>query len=284
METTLGWAAHGLIQEQYEQLLRQEESVLLDEDPEALHKMRVACRRLRTALQVFAQTLDLPTDLTQERVRDLGRALGGLRDLDVQRTDLMTYYQPRLPDESQVTALTERLTKQRRRAYSRVQHELTRPRYQKLKRACADWLAQPRYHPVAKRPLSPLLPYLLGPLCAEMMLHPGWLLDDDTDPHVLHDLRKALKHVRYEAEFFADAYPPAFKDWIKGIKTLQETLGTIQDTGVLAAQLSTAESDLHLAIQDRRARALLHWRTLRRAYLEPVFLTQLAQIVARPAM
>jgi CHAD domain-containing protein len=51
---------------------------------DAVHDMRVATRRLRAALTLFAKALDLDFDEEQMEIKRLGAALGRVRDLDVQ--------------------------------------------------------------------------------------------------------------------------------------------------------------------------------------------------------
>ena len=54
------------------------------EDPEELHDMRVATRRLRAALALFASVLPVRAQIFREELGWLGRLLGAVRDLDVQ--------------------------------------------------------------------------------------------------------------------------------------------------------------------------------------------------------
>lgn len=65
------------------------EAVRQARDPEAIHAMRVASRRLRSALTVFGPAFEGPTyrDLQRE-VRAVTQALGAARDLDVMLDEL----------------------------------------------------------------------------------------------------------------------------------------------------------------------------------------------------
>lgn len=56
-EKTLGYWAALAIKKHFEKVLKHEEDVLADRDPEALHQMRVGTRRLRSAIAGFASTL-----------------------------------------------------------------------------------------------------------------------------------------------------------------------------------------------------------------------------------
>jgi CHAD domain-containing protein len=69
--------AAALAREQLGRLLAEEAGVRAGQDPEAVHRMRVATRRLRTALKLFR--IDGPAD----DLRELAAALGRVRDRDV---------------------------------------------------------------------------------------------------------------------------------------------------------------------------------------------------------
>src|SRR5262249_6626661 len=64
----------------------------IGEDTEALHDMRVATRRLRAAVRIFAAGIPAPLQSTLSReLRWLGELLGHVRDLDVQLAKLDSF-------------------------------------------------------------------------------------------------------------------------------------------------------------------------------------------------
>jgi hypothetical protein len=73
-----------LIIERAQKMLEWRDEVLRNEDPEAVHKMRVATRRLRAALDAYASLCD-PKALRKgyRSVKKLADALGDVRDVDV---------------------------------------------------------------------------------------------------------------------------------------------------------------------------------------------------------
>jgi CHAD domain-containing protein len=277
---TLGAHAYTVIQEQYRQMVKREKKVLADEEPEHLHQMRVATRRLRTALQVFQAAIALPKAASVQRIGSLARTLGGLRDMDVQIADLQETYRPQLEPKEQkyLDKVIQSLRKQRRQAYAEVESTLGRSRYQDLKAAYETWLEDPQFTAIATLPLRLVLPELLSPLLSELLLHPAWMVAaEDTSEQAnetLHDLRKAFKHVRYQTEFFVPFYGEAFQAWVAEIKLLQEKLGKLQDNHILqellAAHLPKQAQLPTLAqrIQQTRSEALADWDTLRQHYLD----------------
>ncbi len=72
------------LRKRFEQMMSFRAAVLADEDPEALHDMRVTARRLRTALDTFAACYPhAPFRAVNKQVKGMLRALGQVRDTDV---------------------------------------------------------------------------------------------------------------------------------------------------------------------------------------------------------
>jgi CHAD domain-containing protein len=291
---TLGEYAHQIISEQFQQMVKQEKKVLADKDPEPLHRMRVATRRLRTALHVFAPAITIPEIAGERHLRSLARLLGKLRDLDVQMADLTNSYRPEVRSREQklLDKAIKGLKQQRRKVFSEVEAGLERSRYQTMKSAYQTWLEKPQYMAIAQLPLAVVLPDLLSPLLSMLLLHSGWLISTDNlseeNSHLLHDLRKACKHARYQAEFFTDFYGEGFHQWIDEVKVIQEQLGKVQDTQVLQSLLATElpkvdMPDLQAMIQLIQAEALVDWDRTRDRYLVPDRRQELYQLILKPS-
>lgn len=291
---TLGTYAHQIIGQQYAQILQQEKGVLADEDPEFLHQMRVGSRRLRTALRVFSPVVQLPKACQEKQVRSLTKALGMLRDLDVQIEAMRADYQTRLAQQhhKHLSRALKVLEEQRSQALIAVRQHLNKPSYQKLKAGYEDWLQMPRYRALAELPLEMVLPDLLSPLLSALLLHSAWLIPvtdvSDTSQKTLHDLRKTCKYVRYQADFFKDFYGKPFQSWVRELKEIQENLGTVQDACVLLQLLMQEVSDeaalaeFQQMIQADQATAMKNWETLRHQYLNPKFRRQLHLMLLKP--
>jgi len=293
---TLGDYAHSILSEQYRSIFKYEKKVLADTDPEDLHHMRVGTRKLRTALQVFGMAVQMPKKANSKRVGSVAKILGEVRDLDVQIAALEGTYLPLVDgvEEDLLHEALQVLYKQRRQAFSVVERTIARSRYQDLKTSYQHWLENPEYTPLATLPIVPLLPDLLSPLLADLLLHPGWLIpasgSSSAGGEILHDLRKACKHVRYQAEFFVPFYSQPFQDWIQEIKLLQDNLGKLQDSYVLQDLLKEylpkrAEMPaLQATIHQTRSEALADWDTVRQQYLDPAFRSYLHQMLLEPVL
>lgn len=293
---TLGEFAHQVIEGQFRRILKQEPSVLGDRDPEPLHQMRVAVRRLRTALQVFRKAIVLPKSADEKRLGNFARVLGQVRDFDVQIASLREEYQPQLNHKAQkklVNAIDD-LTEQRKKAFIKLETALKQDRYQTLKAAYQTWIKSPQYTAIAQLPVHSLLPDLLSPLVAELLLHPAWLVPVESvlqaEGGVMHDLRKAIKRVRYQTEFFIPFYGAPLENWINELKILQDQLGDFQDTEVLQQLLdqalghSEAATEFEPLIQARRQSLLSTWQTVQHQYLDPGFRYHLHQSLLEPVL
>lgn len=296
-QQTLGDFAVRIIGKQCQHLFSYQDGVLADQDPECLHQMRVRARRLRTALRVFGTVIKLPEPAQEQAVRRLARTLGALRDIDVQKMTLLQVYRPHVsnPTQQALDDAIETLDKLRLKAFKKVQKTLHQKRYQFLRTAYDLWLMAPEFTPIAPLNLMDVLPDLLSPLLSQLLLHPGWLIPEahSSSPealHCLHDLRKLCKYVRYQAEFFKQFYPPALQDWINEIKTLQDSLGQVQDAQVLEAFFAehlhgkTAKQELQEKLWDDRTQAIAVWEPIRQRYLNPSYRHTLHQLILEPKL
>ncbi len=84
-DATFVEAAHTSLRQQLGEMMDNLEGTRLGEDIEALHDMRVASRRLRAALSVFAAAFPAkPFGAIEKEVAKTTDALGAVRDSDVQ--------------------------------------------------------------------------------------------------------------------------------------------------------------------------------------------------------
>lgn len=311
---TLGEYAHQAIEQHFKKSIKPEAEVLQDSEPEPLHQMRVGMRRLRTALQVFGPALALPKATSIPQVSKIAKKLGAVRDLDVLQAELKNRYYPLLQrsEQKQLDTIFKKLQKQRSHHFATLEKTLHKGQYQKFKKAFSHWVKYPEYQAIAEQPVLQVLPDLLLPLISQLLLHPGWLvganlaqdqsslkLDAKTIQKLLtkqetqlHDLRKQLKRVRYQTEFFTHFYDPAYAAQVEDFKNIQEILGQIQDYSLLSDFLSTElESDLATAlpsldeqIQQRKLQLWQSWQPIQQRYLDPAFRNTLRLQVMYPAV
>ncbi|MCT7973862.1 CHAD domain-containing protein [Laspinema olomoucense] len=297
---TVGDWAKIALEKHFQTTIQYEEDVLSDRDPEALHQMRVGMRRLRSVAKGFAPALDLPKAARQSQIGQISRSLGSLRDLDVLLETLETDYQDTLPDGEQEEfkrALTL-LKFERNQAFDAVRETLNSEIYLSFKNSLAEWLNSPSFGQMALLPIQHILPDLLLPAVSELFLHPGWLLgiktkkgkvksDNLTETEVqelfahqgetLHDLRKQVKRVRYQMSLFTKFYGEAYSEYVEDLKEIQEVLGKMQDSVVLAETLSRVLGSalpetlptLAEKLLENRYLSWLEWQPLHQQYLKP---------------
>ncbi|MCT7983950.1 CHAD domain-containing protein [Laspinema sp. A4] len=297
---TLGEWAKIALEKHFQKTIQYEEDVLSDRDPEALHQMRVGMRRLRSAAQGFSPALDLPKAARQSQIGKISRSLGSLRDLDVLLETLETDYQDALPDQEneEFKRALILLKSERNQVFDAVRETLNSEIYLSFKNSLAEWLNRPNYGEMALLPIQNILPDLLLPEVSALFLHPGWLLGIKTkkgqvkinnlteteveelfktEGETLHDMRKQVKRVRYQMSLFTKFYGDAYSEYVADLKQIQEVLGKMQDSVVLAETLSRVLGcdlqetlpTLTQKLLEKRYLSWLEWQPLHQKYLKP---------------
>jgi CHAD domain-containing protein len=205
----------------------------LGEDPEELHQMRVATRRLRAVLRaarpMFAPK---PVKALREELAWLGATLGNVRDLDVMREHLRAELAALDPQDRAVgRGLLGRLGKARGRARDALLLALDSPRYFTLLDAIEETIAQPRVVDpdvslvdVAARGFKKLRKTVKA------------LAESPTDAD-LHTVRIKAKRARYAAELVASEAGRPAERFVSQVEKLQDILGEHQDAVVAEARL-----------------------------------------------
>jgi inorganic triphosphatase YgiF len=211
---------------------------------EALHQMRVALRRLRTAMKLFEPMVadDAYARLTGE-LKWLAGELDLGRDTDVLIEETFRPAARRLHQQAGMGGLGERLLKTRTKAYDRVIEVLAQPRHLNLVLDMAAWIdcgrwaepADPKHGPLADRPAEAMACDGLDKLRRQIKRRGRDL--QRLDPERRHKLRIRAKRLRYGLEFFSGLYD-GDKDqerlhaMLKALKSLQEGLGVLNDLEV----------------------------------------------------
>ncbi len=265
-------------------------------DSECIHRMRVASRRLRNALDLFWDCLPAKkAKVWRDEVRKVTHALGNARDLDIQIAELTDLYQDWLDIKYKpgYNRLLLRLKQQRTKAQKKVNKTIF-----KLEESQA--LAK-----LSERLEKQLLeagevdldsPALFQKACAAIdgalkeFLSFEDVVDQPERSDKLHAMRIAGKHLRYTMEIFAPVYAGGLEPYIIVMKEIQEQLGAYHDNDVWenwlpkfidqergrieeyfgnAGPLKRLLPGLHFLMEDRKqAKAAayeafaLNWRTL----------------------
>lgn len=204
------------------------------DDPEYVHQMRVATRRLRAALRLFRPVL--PPDVEETLVpplRDLMRQLGQARDLDVLMGEIVAPVASAMPDEPRLTDLASAITNRQYAARDSIRQALRQPAHGRLMLVAARLLHQePMAGTIAAAADGdPLRAF------ADRRLRRLWRRINELAkavrmdyPPSLHELRIAIKRLRYALEFFGAMLPgKSGKRVIRRLAALQEELGQLND-------------------------------------------------------
>ncbi|MQS11139.1 CHAD domain-containing protein [Streptomyces kaniharaensis] len=241
-ETTVGQVLLARIEAQAKVLAGLDDAVRADE-PDAVHKMRVACRRLRSALRTYRRLLRTgATDALVGELRWLAGALGRARDREVLAERLAARARE-LPAEcgpERVAAELERWGgAEYRRVWPEVVAALDSPRRRALGDGLAAFLASPPLRGRADRSATPELARVAAREQRRTGDRVRAALDAEGEERdqALHEARKAAKRARYAGETAAPAVGRAAERYAERMKAVQEVLGEHQDAVVAAAAL-----------------------------------------------
>jgi CHAD domain-containing protein len=213
----------------YEPLLAHER------DPDCVHDMRVATRRLRAALRLF----DKGGTLTEahDHVKRLGDALGVVRELHVQLGWLDGALRSRANDAPERPGI-QTLMEERRIELPAAEEGL-RGALARWQDGLAEAIAETASRIDGRGRLGGRR--MRKRLCDRMAQARNRLQAaiDSTDAHTAHRLRITAKKLRYDCELLQPAFPDALDPFIKQLVPLQELLGDLHD------------ADVHLPIIER---------------------------------
>jgi CHAD domain-containing protein len=255
-ESTLGELAYAVVRRQLAVLREKEPGTRLGEDPEELHDMRVATRRLRAALDVFIDVLPVRARTFRFELGWLAGVLGAVRDLDVQlegQAEMSITAQgwaDLLGSEhlDPLADLTSLLGRERDAARDAMLGALDSVRWDRLSGGLASMAQQgPLRRSTATRlPAVVAVPELVEARhhavvkAASRAKHSGLAPD-------FHRLRIRCKRLRYSLEFTSELYEGRTGRYTKRLATLQDQLGLLQDGEVAAARLADlATGETHL--------------------------------------
>ena len=272
-------------------------------DPEELHQLRVAVRRIDATLGVFKHQIPVRLAHARKTAKGVLRGLGAARDYDVQLAELR-HYCADLPAEERAAAapLKARLEEGRLRARTRMlgmlDSEATRHWLETLNLASADFAA-------AAAPDAPqaatVMPQRVGARFRKLKKAVR-RLDAQSTLADYHAVRRRAKQLRYAIECGASLFGKPAEEMLKALRRLQDELGAHQDADMSKtrlAELAASGADLppatlflmgriaeHQVAQTQQARKTLErawrkvssrrWKNLR-ARMEDLSATAISQ-------
>lgn len=266
-------------------------------DVEAIHRLRVATRRLRAALRMLREVA--PGDQAESAADELGwlcGAIGAVRDLDVLAQML----------EDRATRLETDFI----RALAPLSHTIRRQRAVEQERLVAALESErcrglvQRLGAVASEPAADSV--TLGAMAARLVrpqlratLRAGAGLDEASTPETLHRLRVRVKKLRYALEPLRGVGGKPARRMLRRLERVQERVGLYHDAATAAAWLRGWAAETHDApaaammaagalihslerrIRRLRARSLKAWRRANMEELARAVLCELNSAAAQ---
>ncbi len=211
---------------------------------EPVHQMRVAMRRLRSAMSQFPAAAEAPLLGEARRgLKALAGVLGPARDWDVFCSETGLAVGEAFTPEAQVARLLAAAERRRSEHYRTLCSFLEGAEYRRLMIRLAalaipeSWTAaaDPEQAGTLDQPLPDFAAAALGKRL-KRLLRAGEAIDH-LDPAALHEIRLLGKRMRYAAELFSSLWPgKGPRRFIRRLTAVQESLGVLND-GAVAAQL-----------------------------------------------
>lgn len=213
-------------------------------DPEGLHQMRVALRRIRAAISLFSDMLaDPQTDGMKAELKWIARELGPARELDVFVKRVVNPVADGKPNGPGMAVLTKELRDKREDAFARARAAIESSRFRALVLAAAEWIESGEWTRNADDLVRPLRERPIAAVAADELrrrrkkiLKSGARLNE-IDPQRRHELRIQAKKLRYASEFFAGAFSGKKvvrrrNNFVAALEKLQDALGDLNDISV----------------------------------------------------
>jgi inorganic triphosphatase YgiF len=242
------------------------EAAALAADPEGVHQMRVATRRIRSAISSFKRLL--PTKdrrCVSGELAWLADILGRARNLDVFATELLEPARMELSRETGINDLAAVLDRERAAAYERVEQAILSERHSRGILRLSHWFEARGWREVpAKR--SALLTLPIDKL-APRLLDRRWRVMRERSKRYdrltaaqRHKLRIAAKKLRYTMEPLGSLFDQDdLQRFMKQLKRVQDDLGYANDVRVAHGILPELCAGARRDAVGRAGARLLEW-------------------------
>ena len=212
-------------------------------DPEGVHQLRVALRRLKSALTLFRPHLSARAASIGENASRAMKSLGPARDLDVFLLETMPPVMEAHSDTPGLVKLAETAEAERVKAYQETRRLIGEARFNRFildLLLVAESGGLVAHH--GDQPLKPIAISLLRKRLKKV-LRLGRDFENLPTPE-RHEVRIALKKFRYACDFFQALFPQKeTKAYLKRLASLQDDLGWLNDASVAEILVDTLAGD-----------------------------------------
>lgn len=205
--------------------------------PEAIHQLRIAIRRLRSALSTFKTvTADAGHARVKAELEWLAGELDDARNLDVFARETFAREDRGLPAQAGAAEFGTLILQAKSEAYERAIRAVEGDRCRRLLLDAARWIEagewavsdEPLFKQARDMPVSKMAREAMDHRLKAVSRRGAAL--ETQDPVARHKLRIRVKKLRYAAEFFANLYPrKAQRRFVETLCDLQDALGGLND-------------------------------------------------------
>jgi CHAD domain-containing protein len=229
----------------------------LPEDPDAIHDLRVAIRRLNQTLRVFMAWLDARR-VTKLRVRlkKLMERCGAVRNCDIAMEVLKAA-------EWQDAAVSQGLEKERTRTHKKLRKTLQKWHHSHRAQEWREKLAVAAGDEGLSGATAEIARGILPGMTEELFQAGAEAAQAGSTHHQMHRFRLMAKRVRYTLEAFDPVYGLATAEIMESLKGLQERLGAINDcaaTLVMVARNRGASAAVSRLVRERELEFRAYWK------------------------
>ncbi len=249
-EDTMPEAGRKILLNNFVDMLTHEGGLTGDDPVHAIHQMRVATRRLRSAFQILAAYYHPgKIQLLLKSLKYTARMLGVVRDLDVMIARLKDLQAS--GDEAQKAAfemLIQRLTRKQNTFRAHLEDWLDSREYRRFIKQFSAFVTESGSGALA--PANTFVPHqvrhVVPTLCYEQLsrVRAYDTVLPNTDVELLHNLRIECKRLRYTLTFFNGILGTTVSEFIDEVKRLQEYLGQLNDLVTMQEYLQSVENNL----------------------------------------
>ena len=232
-------------------VLRAQEERVHSGETSAVHKMRIAARRLRTALRTCRPLIEASTETLGEDLRWLGRELSAARDAQVIRErlrHLVSTQPPELVMGPVDVLIDDELSAAEQRGRAQALEALDDPRYLRLLEALDALVRDLPVTEEAHRDARDVFPRLVRRDAKRLRCaveHAGRAEAGEHDA-ALHEARKKAKRLRYAAELAIPALGKPATELASAAEGVQQALGEHQDSVMSRSFLREQGARMHV--------------------------------------
>ncbi len=195
---------------------------------EAVHQMRVGLTRLRSALRSFGPYAGAPwMEELETDAQNLSHAVGHLRDADVLIEDIYAPIAGDAPHVPGFPELLEALKAHREATYKEVRPNITKGIWPRLLLTVALSPHLLGHGGAFDEPIETIAGEIMEKRWKHVRKYGERLAKLDLEER--HSMRKAMKKLRYNAEFFQSLYGKPAQKFIGRLKKMQQLFGVIND-------------------------------------------------------